>query len=102
MAFGRVIKIEENVKYKIKPGFELREVVGRSVVVYVGNDEEFNGIIRLNEAGVSVWKQLIDGADVDSIIVALEEEYDAEHQVIAADVNNVLVSLLKENVIEKC
>ena len=102
MAFGRTVKIDKKASYRIKQGFELKEVVGRTVVVYMGDDSEFNGIIRLNEEGVFVWKQLVNGAGVDQIAAAMEQEYDADIKVLIEDVTEVLTSLLRENVIEAC
>ncbi|MCR4903031.1 MAG: PqqD family protein [Butyrivibrio sp.] len=102
MFFDKKIKLDKEALYKINEGFELREVVGKKVVVYMGKDEAFNGIIRLNEEGEEVWKLLLEGSSPSLVTSSLEEIYDADHDTIEANVLEVMNNLLTENVIHKC
>lgn len=62
---------------KIKPGFILRQLAGENVVVPVGTaGESFNGMIRLNEAGVLLWRELSEGAGKEALAEKLLETYD--------------------------
>ena len=59
---------------KIRKGFVLREVAGRQVVIATGDAaKNFNGIIKLNESAVMLWKLIEKGAErlgIDIIRVA--------------------------------
>ena len=64
---------------KTKKGFMLRSVGGRHVVVAIGKaSEEFNGLIKLNETGAFLWKQLEKGTTYDDMLSALLKEYEVD------------------------
>lgn len=72
---------------KIKNGFMLRRVGGRSVVVAVGEaSRDFNGIIKLNETGAFLWELLKTERSADELTEALLAEYDTDRETAAADV----------------
>ena len=49
---------------KIKKGFVLRDVAGRSVVVATGAAaKKFRGMIMLNDTGKEIWIRLQKGMD---------------------------------------
>ena len=54
---------------KIKKGFVLRDVAGRSVVVATGAAaKKFRGMVMLNDTGREVWTRLQKGMDQEEII----------------------------------
>ena len=54
---------------KIKKGFVLRDVAGRSVVVATGAAaKKFRGMIMLNDTGKEIWIRLQKGMDQEEII----------------------------------
>ena len=60
---------------KIKSGFILRDVGGKSFVVAVGDrSREFKGMITLNETGKIIWKTLEKESTVDDVVNALMSE----------------------------
>lgn len=64
---------------KIKPGFMLRNVAGRDIVVAVGSASmDFNGMISLNETAAFLWKKLEQGADYDALLAAMLDEYETD------------------------
>lgn len=63
---------------KLKSGFVLREVAGSCVVVPVGAELDFNGMITLNETGKTLWTSLENDTDEDALVAALLAEYDAD------------------------
>lgn len=66
-------------KMKIKPGFMLRNVAGRDIVVAVGSASmDFNGMISLNETAAFLWKKLEQGADYDALLAAMLDEYETD------------------------
>ena len=52
---------------KIKEGFVLRETAGSYVVMNLGNEISFNGVITLNETGSIIWKGIESGKDINAI-----------------------------------
>ena len=64
---------------KIKPGFMLRNVAGRDIVVAVGSASmDFNGMISLNETAAFLWKKLEQGADYSTLLKSMLEEYETD------------------------
>lgn len=60
---------------KIKKGFVLRDVAGRSVVVATGAAaKKFRGMIMLNDTGKEIWIRLQKGMDQEEIIRSMVTE----------------------------
>ena len=70
---------------KIKDGYLLREVAGSHVVVSLGK-LDFDGMIRLNETGVILWKALESGASEEDLVDLLLQEYHVTREIAAKDV----------------
>lgn len=82
---------------KIKSGFILRSIAGCKVVVSVGKRTmDFNGIINLNDSGAFLWERLEQGADEDTLVAAILENYtDVDEETARASVRD-FVNLLRE------
>ncbi len=80
---------------KLKEGFVLRQVAGSYVVVAVGLQTlDFKGMIRLNETGAFLWKQLAENECTEaSLVMAMTTEYDVDNETAAADVAAFIRSL---------
>lgn len=80
---------------KIKEGFVLRQVGNSYVVVAVGLQTlDFKGMIRLNETGAFLWKQLAEAeCTEESLVAAMTNEYDVDSERAAADVGAFIRSL---------
>lgn len=62
---------------KIKGDFVLREVMGQSVAVPVGEtSKNFHGMIKLNASGAEIWKDLEKGLTKEQIAQKIVEQYD--------------------------
>ena len=82
---------------KIKKGFVLRVVGGEHVVVPVGEmSKTFHGMINLNETGAFLWRFFSEEHTVEEAIDALCNEYEADREQVAADVNR-FVDILTRN-----
>lgn len=88
-------------KYKVNDGFILRELVSEHVVVYVGEDESFNGIITLNDTGVIVWNEMVKGATKKQMAQAVMQEYEIDENTAIRDAEKVVDLLLNEKVIRE-
>lgn len=86
---------------KIKEGFVLRNMGGQPVVVSVGSASKvFNGMIKLNETGEFLWKQMADDATVESLVEALLNKYDVSEELAKQDVTNFIEILKTAGIIE--
>ncbi|MBQ7794590.1 MAG: PqqD family protein [Clostridia bacterium] len=87
---------------KTKEGFMLRNVAGKDIVVAVGAASmDFNGLISLNETGAFIWKLLEKGADYDTLLKAMLEEYDIDEQTAKEGIDKFLESVRKADLIEE-
>lgn len=78
----------------IKEGFILRKVGTQYVAAATGKASEiFNGIIRLNESGAFVFRQLQEGATAEELMARLLEEYDVDEAAARQDVDRFLAAL---------
>lgn len=80
---------------KLKDGFMLRQVAGEYVVLSVGTDLDFNGMITLNETGATLWKRLEQEAELADLTAALTAEFDVDEATAAAAAEK-FVAQLKE------
>ncbi|MBP3451786.1 MAG: PqqD family protein [Agathobacter sp.] len=63
---------------KIKGDFVLREVMGQSVAVPVGEtSKNFHGMIKINASGAEIWKDLEKGLTKEQIAQKIVDQYDA-------------------------
>ena len=86
---------------KIVDGFMLREVAGNYIVVAVGSmAKKFNGMITLNESSAFLWKLLETGADEESLVSAMLNEYDIKEEVAKQDVKEFVEKLTKAGFIK--
>ena len=87
---------------KIKKGFVLRDVAGRSVVVATGAAaKRLRGMVMLNETGKEIWTRLQKGMDQDEIIRSMIEDYDVSEEKATADVQNLIGQMWENGFLEK-
>lgn len=86
----------------IKENFVLRQVAGTWVVLPLGAAVvELNGMLSLNDAGALLWRTLERGADQETLVQALTEEYIVDPAVAQKDVEAFLEKLSKIGCLEK-
>ena len=85
---------------KIRDGYMLREVAGTAVVVPVGVDNSFNGMLKLNGTGKFLWEHLTEETDKEALVSALLAEYEITADIAARDVDAFLAALAKMNILE--
>ena len=78
---------------KIKDGFLLREVGGKSVVVPVGGDLDLNMMITLNGTGAFLWAHLQQETDENALVSAILAEYDVDEATARRSVQNFVKKL---------
>jgi hypothetical protein len=61
--------------------------MGNNVIIAVGEaSSSFRGMVQLNESAADIWKFIGEGLDREQIIDAMMEKYDAQREIIEADV----------------
>ena len=79
---------------KLKQDFVLREIAGDYVLIPVMKQEdEFKGIISLNETGAYIWKKLEENKDTDEIIEDMLNDYEVSLELATSNVNEFLSNL---------
>jgi len=78
---------------KLKSGLMLRQVAGENVVLSVGSEVNINGMLTLNDTGVTLWKCLENGAEKSDLVAALLAEYDVDEQTASAHVEAYVAKL---------
>lgn len=86
---------------KIKEGFVIREVAGEYVVMNVGGDTSFNGMITLNETGAFIWKAIEEGKSEDGIADKIVLEYDIDKATALNDVKRFIIKMSEAGVLEQ-
>ncbi|MBJ6746526.1 PqqD family protein [Streptococcus sp. 121] len=85
---------------KIKSDFVLNKLGNQYVVVAVGErNQEFQGMIKLNESAQFLWRHLQEGAEEASLVLALQEEYGIDQELAQKDVGAFLALLARENLL---
>ena len=84
------------IPMKLKEGFVLREIAGRTVVVPVRDTLDLNLMISLNATGRFLWEQLEKGATPQQLKEALLEAYDVTESLAQADVD-AFIEKLEQN-----
>ena len=85
---------------KLKQGFLLRSVAGRTIVVPDGDTLDLDIMIALNDTGCLLWKQLETGSDRPGLIRALTDAYEVSRETAEADVDLFLEKLNRHNFLE--
>ena len=86
---------------KIKNGFVLKEVNGKSIVVATGEASRyFKGMLTLNEMGKRIFTALQTETNESRIADEIMEEYDVERFVVLSDVQYFIRQLRSMNAIE--
>ena len=87
---------------KIKSGFVLRDVAGKTFVVATGElSKSFKGMITLNETGKFIWNLLENDIASSEIVDKVMAEYDvSDRAMVEADVDRFITKLSNDNVLE--
>ena len=87
---------------KIKAGFILRDVAGKTFVVATGElSKKFKGMITLNETGKFIWKLLENDITKEEIVEKMLEVYEGvERSLVEKDVDIFVEKLVRDNILE--
>ena len=86
---------------KIKEGFLLRSVAGRTVVIPDGDTLNLNLMIGLNDTGKFLWELMKEEITAEELKAALMEEYDVTDSIAEKDVQTFVENLKKNGFLEE-
>lgn len=67
---------------KVDKEFVLREIAGDYIIIPTGRTVlKFNGLITVNEVGVSIWNMLQNEVTFDELVKGILDEYEVEEAV---------------------
>jgi Coenzyme PQQ synthesis protein D (PqqD) len=85
---------QAEVRYERNPDFIFRRIVDELVLVPIRQDvADMDCIFTLNPMGAFIWEKLDGGATLSDLQAAVENEYDVDPQVAAADLAEFLGEL---------
>lgn len=85
---------------KISDGYLLRTVAGKNIVVSVGNNTSFSGMLTLNETGVFFWNLMQKEISKEEILHAVLKEYDVPEEEASRDIDEFIQKLKNEKILE--
>ena len=76
---------------KTNKDYMLRQFAGESLLIPTGTaSQKLNGMIRLTETAVFIWKQVDTAADLAEIVRRIREEFDVDQETAQRDVHGFL------------
>lgn len=85
---------------KISEGYLLRSVAGKNIVVSIGSDVNFNGMLTLNDTGVFFWNLLQKDTTKEEMLEAVLKEYDVSSDIALQDIESFLQKLKDTGILE--
>ncbi len=85
---------------KISDGFLLKTVAGKNIVVSVGAEVNFNGMLTLNDTGVFLWNLLKSHITKEEMLKKMLEEYDVEKSIASSDIDSFIEKLREAKILE--
>lgn len=85
---------------RVEKEFVLREIAGDYIIIPTGKTVlEFNGLITVNEVGVSLWRMLQKEVTLDELVQGILDEYDVEEAVAREDIWEFLEKLYEGGIL---
>ena len=85
---------------RIEKDFILREIAGDYIIIPTGRTVlDFNGLITVNEVGVTLWKMLQEEVTFEDLLQGIMEEYDVEEDVAKEDIQEFLDKLIQGGIL---
>lgn len=87
---------------RVEKEFVLREIAGDYIIIPTGKTVlEFNGLVTVNEVGVSLWKMLQEDISFDGLVEGILEEYDVDEAVAREDIREFLDRMIDSGILAK-
>lgn len=88
--------------YKVKNGYNVRQIAGTWVAVTDGkNPAGTSDIVVLSDTGVFLWNLVLDGISLQDMVEKATEEYEIDATVAQKDIEKFLAELKAGNLLEE-
>lgn len=85
---------------RIEKEFILREIAGDYIIIPTGSTVlEFNGLLTVNEVGVTLWNLLQKEVSMEDLVEAVVAEYEVEEAVAREDIRKFLATLTENGIL---
>lgn len=94
----------ENKKYRIKPGYILREIAGEYVIVPAGAESKSpleNTVMAPNGSAVFIWKSFEQPRTLEDVVVQGMLEYEVEEETIRRSIKRFIKEMLEYKILEE-
>lgn len=93
---------EQKRKYRIKPGFILREIAGEYAIVPVDADSLItNAVMSPNESAVFLWKAFEHSSTKEDVVRSGMQEYDVTEEAIRKSIDRFVEDSLRYRILEE-
>jgi len=93
---------QEDMRYERNPEFIFRRIVNETVLVPIHQDvADMDCLYTLNEVGASIWARLEKPATLADLQAGLLEEYDADSETLAADLDGFMAEMAAIGAVRK-
>lgn len=87
---------------KIKDGYILDTIGGQQMAVALdAADDKFVGMIKLNEVGAFLWKNLQEDIEEEQLVEAVTNQYEVSVEKASADIKKFIATLAEKGILEK-
>ena len=80
-------------KYRIKPGFILREIAGESFAVPVSAENGSSDIVILNPVSKLLWVNLQDEKTIDELVAVVRSQFEVDPETAKNDITDFIIEL---------
>ncbi len=93
---------EEKKKYRIRPGFILREIAGEYTIIPVDSESLIsNAVMAPNDSAVFLWKAFEQPSTKEDVVRKGLQEYDTTEEIIRNSIDHFVESTLKYKILEE-
>ncbi|MGN0545860.1 MAG: PqqD family protein [Acutalibacteraceae bacterium] len=80
-------------KYRIKPGFIMREIAGESFAVPVDAENGSSNIVILNPVSKLLWENLQEERTIDELVKAVRSQFEIDPETAKNDIVDFIEEL---------
>lgn len=99
---GKDSYAKEKKKYRIKPGFILREIAGEYTIIPVDDESLIgNAMMAPNHSAVFLWKAFEQPSTIQDVVVQGMQEYDVTEETIRNSTEHFVKESLEYKILEE-
>lgn len=93
---------EEKKRYRVKPGFVLREIAGEYAIVPVGGDNPLaNAMMIPNDTAAFLWRVFQQPGTIEDAVRKGMEEYDVSREILRSAAERFIAESLRNQIAEE-